>query len=246
MDTIFAIGDPHGELAILKTLLKKWNSDNELLVITGDLVDRGADSYGVLRLAKKLVEEYGAKVLMGNHDKMFLDFLEDPLEQYELTYPQGGIQTINSFFDKSVALSYLPEHIAKLINEQFASEIQFLKERPYFYENGNHVFVHAGVNLDLSDWKNTSPEEMCWIREPFHYGKNDSGKIFVFGHTVTSFLNKDESRNVWISPCRTKIGIDGGAVFKGFLHGLRIGNDQHYEVCSVDKKLRTFEQAFDL
>jgi len=233
MENMFVIGDLHGEKEKMKELLKYWKPDKEKLILLGDLVDRGKESFGVIWLAKKLQEEYGAIVIGGNHDAMFLNWLEDPYGEYDLFYPQGGKETINSFFERKVDHLYLPDHIAKLLKKQFPLELNFLKNLPDYYENGEYVMVHGGVNLAYENWKNTSSNDFRWIREPFHYGRNDTGKIFIFGHTITRRLNRDKSDNVWVSPCGTKIGIDGGSVYGGLLHGLRVNENHDYEVLSV-------------
>lgn len=247
MDSIFAIGDIHGEDQKLKKLLRYWKTDKEQLVLLGDLIDRGANSLEVILLARKLQEEYGAKVIGGNHDDMFLKWIEDPYGELDMYYPQGGRETIHSFFDQQrVTFKYLPDHIAKLLQEQFSTEIEFLRNLPDYYENGHYVFVHAGVNLAYANWKNSSENDFRWIRQPFHYGRNDTGKIFVFGHTPTKNLNKDQSHNVWVSHCKTKIGIDGGAVFGGLLHGLRIKGNGEYDVLSIDKQLHVYQQTLEM
>jgi serine/threonine protein phosphatase 1 len=248
MDSIFAIGDIHGEEEKLRKLLKYWRHDREQLVLTGDLIDRGENSLGVILLARKLQEQYGAKVIGGNHDDMLLDWLDDPCgESMNMYYPQGGRETIHSFFDhQRVTFKYLPDHIARQLKEQFSTEIDFLRKLPDYYENGQHVFVHAGVNLAYADWKNSTHNDFRWIRQPFHYDRNDTGKIFVFGHTQTYLLNKNKACNVWVSPCKTKIGIDGGAVYGGLLHGLRIKGNGEYDVISIDRQLQTYHDRLIL
>lgn len=58
-----------------------------------------------------------------------------------------------------------------------------------------------------------------WIREPFHQGKNNTGKTIVFGHTITPMLHGDmQTTDLWQSD--GKIGIDGGAIFGGSVHGV--------------------------
>lgn len=227
---IFAIGDPHGCLSKLETLLKDWNPDKQQLVILGDLMDRGVDGYGVLRLAMKLQKEYGAVILGGNHEDLLLNFLDDPNEEASVYINQGGRENIRSFFKgEDVAMRYLPETVAKMMKEQFPDEISFIRGLPDYYESGCYVFVHAGVDLYISNWKNTRPFDFRWIRSRFHHAKNETGKIFVFGHTITPDLNPDRNCGIWMSPCKTKIGIDGGAVFGGLLLGLHITEDA-YEV----------------
>ncbi|MBA9087288.1 putative MPP superfamily phosphohydrolase [Fontibacillus solani] len=83
---LFVIGDIHGERKMLETLLKFWMVDSQLLVFLGDLVDRGPDSYGVIHIARKLRDEYGAVVLGGNHESYFLEFLDNPEDKYFLQW----------------------------------------------------------------------------------------------------------------------------------------------------------------
>lgn len=69
------IGDIHGELGALQSLLKKLDYDDHgrhpegrRLVFVGDLVDRGPDSPGVLRAVMRMVEVGNAQCILGNHE----------------------------------------------------------------------------------------------------------------------------------------------------------------------------------
>ncbi|SEK60751.1 serine/threonine protein phosphatase 1 [Carnobacterium iners] len=84
---------------------------------------------------------------------------------------------------------------------------------------GNFIFVYAGVDLTKKDWKQTSPRDFVWIREPFRSTKNKTGKTIVFGHTITSSLYGDnQTSDLWIED--NKIDIDFGAVYGGSLLGV--------------------------
>lgn len=251
MDKLFAVGDIHGELEILQKLLTLWNPDNEKLIFTGDYCDRGPDSFGVYKYIFDLKEKYGATLLLGNHDDWFLSWLKNP----EVTwfqrwisdesiyntseecqgsntihyYANGGDKTINSFYGENIAYKYSPKKVADEILSTHEDLIYMIETMPDYIEIGDYVFVHAGVDLYLADWKNTSSFDMKWIREPFLHGKNATNKTFVFGHTPTRYLNKDGSDDVWFSEDKSKIGIDGGAVFGGALHGLLIDDGNYYK-----------------
>ena len=68
------IGDVHGERVALERLLERLGVDVERgtadrpLIFVGDLVDRGPDSPGVVRLVRELVEAGIARCILGNHE----------------------------------------------------------------------------------------------------------------------------------------------------------------------------------
>lgn len=69
------VGDVHGELDALQELLRLLghgacggHPEGRRLVFLGDLVDRGPDSVGVVRLVRDLVESGRAQVVLGNHE----------------------------------------------------------------------------------------------------------------------------------------------------------------------------------
>lgn len=69
------VGDVHGELSALEELLGHLGYDSSgahpehrFLVFVGDLVDRGPDSPGVVRLVQAMVKAGNAICLIGNHE----------------------------------------------------------------------------------------------------------------------------------------------------------------------------------
>eukprot|EP00820_Chromera_velia_P007643 Cvel_4102.t1-p1 / transcript=Cvel_4102.t1 / gene=Cvel_4102 / organism=Chromera_velia_CCMP2878 / gene_product=Bis(5'-nucleosyl)-tetraphosphatase PrpE, putative / transcript_product=Bis(5'-nucleosyl)-tetraphosphatase PrpE, putative / location=Cvel_scaffold175:562-1554(-) / protein_length=331 / sequence_SO=supercontig / SO=protein_coding / is_pseudo=false len=69
------IGDVHGECGALLELLDRLgydadgqHPDQRCLVFVGDLVDRGPDSPGVVRLVRHLVSRGTAQCILGNHE----------------------------------------------------------------------------------------------------------------------------------------------------------------------------------
>lgn len=216
---VYAIGDIHGRLDLFEKLIQHYNPYEHQMLLIGDLNDRGPRSKDCLLLGQKLVEEFGAIYLRGNHEEYLLQFLTDPESWAANYFYNGGIETINSLLHAGATEEYSPTEISMMIRSRYSNLIDFLVGLPLYYEWDNYIFVHAGVNFSLKDWHDTKPQDFLWIREPFHEGKNNTGKTIVFGHTITPMLHGDmQTTDLWISD--NKIGIDGGGVFGGSVHGV--------------------------
>lgn len=220
-DQFFVVGDVHGKFGLLTDLLRKWDKDSQQLVFIGDLIDRGEDSKSCLELVTQLVREEGAVCLTGNHEWMFLRYLDDPVERYGHYQRNGGDTTINSLLGRPFDALVDPVKDAGTILEQYAGLIEEIRKFPYIYETNDYFFVHAGLNLSLEDVRETPDYDKVWLRQPFHQGENKTGKRIVFGHTPTKYLFNSPIHisQIWQTE-DGKLGIDGGAVYGGVLHGL--------------------------
>lgn len=232
MQEFFVIGDVHGKYGMLVDLLKKWDGKAQL-VFLGDLIDRGEDSCSVLQLVKELQEKQGAWVLSGNHEYMFSAWINDPENRYEHYKRNGGDSTINSLLSRPLDHPVDGVKDAALIKEKQADLLAFIDGLKFHYETDNFIFVHAGVDLSLEDWRQTSDYDKVWIRAPFHEGKNKSGKTIFFGHTPTFYLfhEKPGYDQVWIKD--GKVGMDGGAVYGGLLYGLELKAGQIEQIHAI-------------
>ena len=85
MGSIYVVSDVHGHLADLRLNLvqagllddaDRWTGGDAELWILGDLVDRGPDGIGVVRLVRSLQEQAPEQVhmLMGNHEALMLGY----------------------------------------------------------------------------------------------------------------------------------------------------------------------------
>lgn len=247
----FVIGDVHGKLDMMTRMLEHWDESTQQLVLLGDLVDRGQDSKSCLLLGKQLVEEHGAFYLLGNHEDMFLEYIDDN-EKYGRYQRNGGDTTINSLLGRPLHHPVDVQKDKQLLLAQYGELIEFLKNRPLYVESERYIFAHAGVNLDLPDWHDSSRRDFVWIRDEFHNGRNHTHKTIVFGHTTTrSLFQQDQyTSNLWMSD--QKIGIDGGAVYGGYLNSILLNDDgilQHlskkqWAVCGRIKRSVCYSSNF--
>ncbi|MFC6348450.1 metallophosphoesterase family protein [Vagococcus carniphilus] len=215
---LFVISDIHGDLSLFKSLLNDYDKQSHQLVLIGDLLDRGLNSKECLLLGMELIEE-GAVYLRGNHEQLFLDFLKDPENRYSNYLLNGGGETIESMLHKGAIDEYSPTEISLMIQTRYKQLIKCLESLPYYFEWNHYLCVHAGINLLLSSWKETTLRDFLWIRGKFHELPNKTSKTIVFGHTPTMYLyKKSEETRLWFSD--EKIGIDGGGVYGGSVHGV--------------------------
>lgn len=216
---VYVISDIHGEFDLFKKLLANFDPNIHQLILIGDLNDRGKKSKECFLWGKELVEKYDAIYLRGNHEEYFLQFLANPEDWMTGYVRNGGKETIESLLHSGATEEYSPTEISMMIRSRYQDLVAFLTERPLYYEWGKYIFVHAGVDLTKKDWHETDPRDFIWIRDAFHHGKNNTGKTIVFGHTITPMLHGDmQTTDLWLSD--NKIGIDGGAVFGGSVHGV--------------------------
>ncbi|CAJ1333888.1 unnamed protein product [Effrenium voratum] len=133
------VGDVHGECGALLTLLDRLGYDgngnhpeNRHLVFIGDLVDRGPDSVGVVRLVRHLVLLGKAQCILGNHE---LNILRDE-RKHGNHWIYGETEVLRK--DKA-ALSF-----QVLADEAFRSEAKaFFLSLPMALEREDVVVVHA-------------------------------------------------------------------------------------------------------
>jgi serine/threonine protein phosphatase 1 len=194
MNRIFAIGDIHGCLEKLETLMQRINIDWETdrLLFIGDYIDRGPSSYGVVDYLVHLRQQHPEIIfLKGNHESMLENYLNGTNRMNYLI--NGGRKTLEE---------YLANHSSGDPDPIPEDHKDFFESLLLYYETGDYIFVHAGLR-DKIPLERQNPEDLLWIRNPFLKSRYDFGKPVVFGHTpfTEPFIR------------RNKIGIDTGAVY---------------------------------
>ena len=209
-ERVFVTSDIHGRYDLFSKLLKKIDlKRGDLLIIMGDICDRGKDTYKIYaRCVRMLKLGYNVKIILGNHEDMLLENIQ---YGFPMTY-----ETEFSFYQNS---KYFKEKSFKEWHrENFENDIKWLidwiKKWPLVIVGKENIFVHAGLNLDVP-LDEQERETVLWTREKFWLKENFGleeyrNKNIYFGHTP--------SYNGRIS-CKTeKIwDIDCGAFFSNFL-----------------------------
>ncbi len=192
--TTYAVGDIHGQRAMLETALERIETDggpDAQVVFLGDYVDRGPDSSGVLEiLARGLEEGRNWICLMGNHDRMMRHFLEekprsDPymLVTHNWFHPSiGGRETLASYgldVEDSTRLFQIHARAQETVPDH---HMQFLERLAPYHETDDLLFVHAGIRPGVPLAKQ-SEDDLIWIRAEFHDDRRAYPWLVVHGHT---------------------------------------------------------------
>ena len=82
-ERLLVISDIHGHRKALSILLKraKYNPKKDQLVLMGDYVNNGPDSFGTLKLVKRL-KRRGALALAGNHEMRWLNSKDKKIKRW--------------------------------------------------------------------------------------------------------------------------------------------------------------------
>ncbi len=196
----YAIGDVHGSLGLLRTLIKRCRRHARgrpmTLVFLGDYIDRGPGSAGVVRFIMDLQSERREPLiaLKGNHEGMVIDIIDGEVEA-EFWLSQGGAQTLRSYGVTSA--DALPRN-----------HVKWLRSLQTSHDDGRRFFAHAGIDPD-KPLTSQSEHDLIWIREPFLSDQRDHGRLIVHGHTPLDAATPDLRGN--------RLNIDTGAVYGGAL-----------------------------
>lgn len=187
---VYAIGDVHGRCDLLDQVLAQISEDartappRKVLVLLGDLVDRGADSKGVVERAAqlragRLLEGFEVHVLKGNHEDMMLQFLAGT-DPGGLWRGNGGDTTLLSYgLDPDEPTEPLRQDLLNALPE---SHRHLLWDMELSHIEGDYTFVHAGIRPGVA-WENQRAQDLLWIREGFIDSDADFGRVVVHGHT---------------------------------------------------------------
>ncbi|MDE2792252.1 MAG: metallophosphoesterase [Paracoccaceae bacterium] len=247
-----AIGDVHGQSAALHALLDRFAMDcgahdRNVLVVLGDLNDRGPDSLGAIDAVIEAVDNPAALgfdevvPLMGNHEQMMRLTLEeqpggDPWLWLfnggsgvvaELGCPPPVNPTLVFGLDLDMANREFVSQLAAGLGER---RLAYLKNLRSHYQEGRLLFVHAGVDPEAKPavflaepWNRLDDNHWAWIREPFLNSREPvPGLVVVHGHTPVRWTPPTGSADAIASLHRLRdgrINLDGGSAASGCVAG---------------------------
>jgi len=208
------IGDVHGCRSELETLLAKlgWEGtrhpQGRTAVFVGDLVDRGPDTPGVLRLVMEMAEAGTALAVTGNHEAKLVRALHGA----HVRRSHGLQESLDQLDDEPAAFRDAARDFMTGLPTQLT------------LDDGRLVVAHAGLREDLhgidsgrarsfalyGDTTGRSDEYGLPVRLPWQRDYRGEAKV-VYGHTPVTEAE-------WVN---NTLCLDTGVVFGGRLTALR-------------------------
>lgn len=215
------VGDPHGLVDEFRELVKlaDYRPGVDRLIVAGDLVDRGPDSPGMVRLAMEL----GAEAIQGNHDAKLLrrwghmdKLAANPRYKNPMKPHEDQERTIQALSQRErdwlTALPYyvyLPQFDVIVVHAGLLPGVPLEKQSKEILTMVRYVHKDTRKMLSLVMPGFQQPPDSVFWAEIW-----DGSSDVIFGHTVVSLENIRDWDGVGTGRA---YGIDTGAVFGGRL-----------------------------
>tara|TARA_B100000959_G_scaffold218548_1_gene230686 strand:- start:4507 stop:5289 length:783 start_codon:yes stop_codon:yes gene_type:complete len=195
---VWAIGDIHGCRGTFEKLLGTLQlSEGDEVICIGDLIDRGPDSEGVLRIVR---DSKNIHSLKGNHEEIMSRALRSPTGRtMDFWLRIGGRETLQSMHvDSSKQLEKAA--VWPNLTDNFPTEVVLDRFR----------LVHAGYSLE-SPLESQSDKERISSRTVFLAQSSlDPNRQIIAGHTpvqkLIDFGVRPPEAGVWFSDTRLTDG----------------------------------------
>lgn len=188
---IYIIADIHGCYKTFKSLLNSISfSKDDYLFLLGDYISRGPKSKETIDLIIDLIlNDYKIFPLRGNHEHRLILKHKKTYSIEELSIPNQYKNTDFLTIDNKIRCEYL----------------SFFSNLPYYYEIGDYILVHAGLNFETTNYM-LDFDSMLW-QNTITISNNFYKKI-IRGHIPYTL---EQIKNSLYSQI---INLDNGCVYK--------------------------------
>ena len=184
----YVVGDLHGRADLLERALDRIDEHvgrtgarNPQVVFVGNYIDHGPESAATLTRVWELSKELPQNVtcLMGNHERMLLDFLSDPKTRGPRWLRSGARPTLESFglhtsqLEPGCAPELFRQEALALRNQVAPALLDWLENLPLSWNSGNLWVVHAAA-------------------DPQHAMDDQSPRVLLWGHPEFEALIEDD------------------------------------------------------
>ena len=211
---VWVIGDIHGYVETLKSLIENLNlGSKDIVICLGDMVDRGPESAGVVKL---FMEKENLYSLKGNHEEMLL-------MDWEKTNGLGNYSH-DGFWSS----------LSPLSREDMIEIMTFIRFLPTEIILDKFRLVHAGY-CDMpyaESLEQQTDTERLWSRDIFTVNYPfDQERTVIVGHTIIQNYGVIGDNEVWNS---TKLLKDGRASAIGIDTGIYLQKEGNPRITAIE------------
>lgn len=249
MKTYFVISDLHGfyypmHKSLYRAGFRKTNPDH-ILIVLGDIFDRGPDSVKIYKFLKSLPRERRI-LIRGNHEHLLREMVERGYPERH-DFHNGTTDTV---------MQFVTEMCPSGVEPSFSEACQLFKELPIldwiasdewvnYYELDKYIFVHSWIPVDthtiwplyelsyyggftyIDNWREAGEsawEEATWgcPIKMFANGLYPNGKTMVCGHWTAADFHRyfEHTAEIDYHTYETDglIGLDATTVRSGFVN----------------------------
>ena len=224
---LIAVSDVHAHPGHLRALLQKIRfSTDDVLVIVGDIIEKGPDSLGALRLVMELFKTHIVHALTGNVDLWQLTWIlrddEETARDLHEHIVRMRARYGGCLFSQMCEEAGLPVENAedvrasrRVMRKLFQQEIRFLGEMPNILSAGNLLFVHGGIPTeDVDALAGTQAHPYLKCDHFLEHGLSFSRWVVVGHWPTTLYSARYPCFNPYVSERQRIISIDGGCGIK--------------------------------
>ncbi len=222
---IIAVSDVHANLPYFKGLLDKLQlTEEDTLIICGDLLEKGRESLNTLRFAMELSKRRRVLFVSGNCDCWDRE-LDNPTAQSDEYVKKYMLSTTDRNGWGPGLLAQMCQEIGFEVTENldmdllrsalceaFVPELDFLRAMPQVIETEHYTFVHGGLPEGKpEDWGVWA----CMKNDNFMRQGRSFDKWVIVGHWPVMLYSGDTAcANPVIDRESRIISIDGGCILK--------------------------------
>ena len=206
---IYVMSDIHGNLRRFHSIMEQISlQSTDTLYVLGDVIDRHPDG---IRILRQIMAMPNVKMLLGNHEHMMLQALEQPYNEDDTSFPYDTARWLATWYRNGgeVTHRYL-KHLSKALRSQI---FDYLRSLPleYMLDLGEkqYALVHAAPpELYREDGQFYNPTHFAiWKRWQEESIPGD--RTVIFGHTPTRHNQPGCPMEIFYG--QNRIGIDCGS-----------------------------------
>lgn len=233
MNTYFIMSDLHAQYKLFLKALDEASFDmdnnNHILVLAGDILDRGTTGNKLISYLETLIEKKRVIGTLGNHDLFLVDILRGSYKLQKILFninKNGFIETLQLGFNIDIHKLEITDDLIMEFRKKFKMKypifVKWVMNLPLYLEFKNHVIVHGFLDFSLEDWHKTDEHFAIWDRGHGKEIPNSFNKKLIFGHTPNYNINKQDN----IIYDGKKVMIDGGASSQHQINVLRLNEEK--------------------